>query len=180
MGGRKREVGFQPGDLFEKLRDDLEPFENAHEETLLGEYDVPFEDMVMNKNSKNRWGMGRSKQEKALPFASLPRKAPLKIMYSGGVRGASLVRTVMLIDEAQNFTPYEVMTLLGRLAKGSCAIVCGDTEQLDNPMCTREVNGLTAAISFFLPQHYSLLVNLSENQRHQISEDTTKWKVYSR
>ncbi len=180
IGGKKREVGYLPGDLFEKLKPLLEPFANAHDETILFDNNIPFTDMVLNKDMRNDFGDGRSSEGRIKGVGVLPRRAPIKIIYSGGVRGLSLRDTIMLIDEAQNFTPYEIKTLLSRLGEGCKAVLMGDVEQLDNPMCSRQVNGLTGAIQQFLHKPYSVLVNLTRNYRHQISDDTRSWKVYSK
>ncbi len=84
----------------------------------------------------------------------------------------------MLIDEAQNFTPYEIKTILSRLGEGCKAIIMGDPDQTDNPSCSREINGLTHSINHYLGKPYSCLVKLSHNYRSQVSMDADAWKTY--
>jgi predicted ribonuclease YlaK len=55
---------------------------------------------------------------------------------------------------------------------GSKLLVLGDPAQIDNPLCTRDVNGLTHAIKHYLPMPYSALIHLPKNYRSQLSEDS--------
>ena len=47
------------------------------------------------------------------------------------VRGANWNDTIVIIDEAQNFTFNELMTVLTRIAENSKIIICGDMMQSD-------------------------------------------------
>ena len=47
------------------------------------------------------------------------------------VRGANWNNTIVIIDEAQNFTFNELMTVLTRIAENSKIIICGDMMQSD-------------------------------------------------
>ncbi|HLD46101.1 MAG TPA: hypothetical protein VJC18_11765, partial [bacterium] len=58
-------------------------------------------------------------------------------------------------------------------------ILMGDPLQVDNPLCSRSINGLTHAIKHYLGKPYASLVTLPHNYRSQMSQDTDDWKVYS-
>lgn len=49
------------------------------------------------------------------------------------MRGRSIPRTIMIIDEAQNFSEDALKTLLTRAGEGSKFILMGDLSQIDNP-----------------------------------------------
>jgi len=182
MGGSERDQGFLPGNLWEKLKPHYEPFINAHE---LSDLDVfSFQDMILHPRRPNDWGKARSNDvnnKKIKGYATLPsEKEAIKIMHSGYLRGPSLTNTLLIIDEGQNFTPYEMKTAIGRLGIGSKAIIIGDPDQFDNPRCSKDVNGFTAAIEQFLPKPYTSLFYLPHNHRLQASEDALEWNVLSR
>jgi phosphate starvation-inducible protein PhoH len=49
------------------------------------------------------------------------------------VRGITLDRTCVIVDEAQNMTFHELDTIATRLGKDSTLIICGDFKQADLP-----------------------------------------------
>lgn len=59
------------------------------------------------------------------------------------IRGRSLPKMYMIIDEAQNLTPHEVKTIISRAAEGTKVILAGDPTQIDNPYLDKDSNGLT-------------------------------------
>lgn len=181
LGGRRRDVGYLPGTLYEKLKPHLAPYIDAHKESLLGSL-FPFEQMLMHPRFKNDFGEGRSEEAKRKinGMAYLPGHIePVEMTYSGYMRGRSFRDTLVVMDEAQNLTPYEVKTVIERLGEGCKCVIMGDPAQVDNPDCSREINGLTHAIQRYLDKPYSALITLSKNYRSQMSDDAGAWKVYS-
>lgn len=179
LGGKSRDVGYLPGNLFDKIRPHIAPYIDAHKESNMGRK-LRFEDMLLHPNFKNDFGDARDKQlEKALGGYFHPYKEPIEMTFSGFMRGRSFTNTLILMDETQNWTPYEVKTLIERSGEGCKIIVMGDPAQVDNPLCTREINGLTSAISQYIDKPYSSLLRLSTNYRSQMSADSLSWKVYS-
>ncbi|MEI6211471.1 MAG: PhoH family protein, partial [bacterium] len=61
------------------------------------------------------------------------------------IRGRSISRQYMIIDEAQNLTPHEVKTVISRAGEGTKVILTGDAYQIDNPYLDASSNGLTYA-----------------------------------
>jgi hypothetical protein len=184
LGGRIRDVGFLPGTLYDKLKPHLAPYIDAHKESLLGEI-FPFEDILKHPRFENDFGEPRLKGKgdngpKIDGCAHLSSNSEVvEMTYSGYMRGRSFRDTLVLIDEAQNFTPYEVKTIIERLGEGCKGIIMGDPLQVDNPQCNREINGLTHAIQHYLEKDYSALVKLPRNYRSQMSEDAGSWRVFS-
>jgi PhoH-like ATPase len=59
------------------------------------------------------------------------------------IRGRSIPKQFMIIDEAQNLTPHEVKTIVSRAGEGTKIVLTGDPEQIDNPYLDANSNGLT-------------------------------------
>ncbi len=182
LGGKRRDVGALPGTLFDKLASHLESYVDAHEESILGEL-FPFEDMFCHPRydqGEFKMRSERASKAKIANSAYLPGNAQvMKMTYSGFMRGRSFRDTIILVDEAQNFTPYEVKTIIERAAEGSKVVVMGDPLQTDNPQCSIEINGLTHAIQHYLGKPYAGLVTLTRPYRGQASEDARDWRVFS-
>ncbi|MBI3508325.1 MAG: PhoH family protein [Chlamydiia bacterium] len=65
------------------------------------------------------------------------------------IRGRSLPKVYMIIDEAQNLTPHEIKTIISRAGKGTKVILTGDPTQIDNPYLDKDSNGLTYTVGKF-------------------------------
>ncbi len=182
FGGKRRDVGALPGDLYQKLKPHLGSYIDAHKESCLSEC-MPFEELLLHPKFENDFGGPRSKEFKDIKIknlAHLPANSEvIEMTYSGHVRGRSFRNTLILIDEAQNFTPYELKTIIERTGEGCKVIVMGDPAQVDNPFCSREINGLTHSIKHYIDKPYSALVTLSRNYRSQMSADAKSWRVFS-
>jgi len=107
-------LGFLPGDLAEKVNPYLRPL-----------YDALF-DMIDFDRAQ------------ALIHKGVIEVAPLAFM-----RGRTLNDSFVILDEAQNTTPEQMMMFLTRLGYGSKAVVTGDITQIDLP--PDKVSGLIEA-----------------------------------
>ncbi len=65
------------------------------------------------------------------------------------IRGRSLPKMFIIIDEAQNLTPHEVKTIISRAGQGTKVILTGDPTQIDNPYLDKDSNGLTFIVGKF-------------------------------
>lgn len=61
------------------------------------------------------------------------------------IRGRSIPRQYVIIDEAQNLTPHEVKTIVSRAGEDTKMVLTGDPYQIDNPYLDAASNGLTFA-----------------------------------
>jgi predicted ribonuclease YlaK len=181
MGGSRRDVGFLPGSLYEKIKRQLDSYADAHNLTDLvkGKTHISFEEMFLHPKFANDFGKMRSEQvnnAKINGCAHMPKNEVIELTYSGFLRGRSFHNTLVLVDEAQNFTPYEIKTIIARMGPGCKVIVMGDHfDQIDNPLCSPEINGLTHSIREFLPRNYSALIPLRGLHRSQMAEDAHNW-----
>jgi predicted ribonuclease YlaK len=182
LGGKRRDVGALPGDLFLKLKNHLAPYKDAHGQTTLSR-EVRFEDLFLHPKFENEFGGPLKKEiqnKKMSNGGRLPaHNEAIELIYSGFAGGRSKSDTLFIVDEAQDYTPYEMKTIIERLALGSSMIILGDPKQTRNPNCTVKKNGLTYAVRNYLGKPYSGLVALSKNYRSQISEDSESMRVYN-
>jgi len=61
------------------------------------------------------------------------------------IRGRSIVKQWIIIDEAQNLTPKQVKGIITRAGAGTKIILIGDPEQIDQPFLDIRTNGLCYA-----------------------------------
>jgi len=61
------------------------------------------------------------------------------------IRGRSITRQWVIIDEAQNLTPRQVKGIITRAGIGTKIILLGDPEQIDHPFLDIRTNGLCYA-----------------------------------
>ena len=99
----------------------------------------------------------------------LLRNQSLEILPIQFARGRSIKDSIVIINEAQNFTPSEIMLLLSRIGEGSVALLDGSTQQVDNKNCIRR-NGLTVASNNFKDQEIACQVNLITDFRSDVSK----------
>lgn len=183
LGGKKRDPGILPGGLLEKLSNHLQSYADAHDLTLLGRY-FPFEEMFLDPRGETSLGPKRSDIIKESKIASIARlktnKPAIQLTSLAYIRGRSFSNALVILDEAQNATPYEVKTLLERMGLGCKCIILGDPYQVDNPDCSRNINGLTHTLAHFFPEPYCWAINLQTNYRHQMAKRAQEMTVYGR
>jgi phosphate starvation-inducible PhoH-like protein len=97
-------LGFLPGDMKEKVDPYLRPLYDALADVMF-----------------------RDKLEKAM-IAEIVEVAPLAFM-----RGRTLSRAFVILDEAQNTTAMQMKMFLTRLGEGSRMVITGDPSQVDLP-----------------------------------------------
>lgn len=107
-------LGFLPGDLVQKVDPYLRPL-----------YDALYDLMGFDKTSK-------------LFERSAIEIAPLAFM-----RGRTLNKSFIILDEAQNTTPEQMKMFLTRIGFGSKAVVTGDVTQID--LAKHQKSGLVEA-----------------------------------
>lgn len=61
------------------------------------------------------------------------------------LRGRSIANTYIVVDEAQNSTPNQMLGILTRAGIDSKIVISGDPDQIDNPKLDRKNNGLVYA-----------------------------------
>lgn len=94
----------------------------------------------------------------------------LKIEPLAYIRGRSLVRMYMIVDEAQNLTPHEVKTIITRAGEGTKIIFTGDIHQIDHPYLDIHSNGLSSLIYKMQGQALYAHIDLRKGERSMLAE----------
>lgn len=148
-----RDIGFLPGDVSEKLNPWMKPiFDNL--ELLLGGADND----------------GRGNSRKAPAYTTLLDQGILEVEPLTYIRGRSLPRQYVVVDEAQNLTPHEVKTVITRAGEGTKIVLTGDPYQIDNPYVDATSNGLTYVVERFKESPVAGHVTLRKGERSQLAE----------
>lgn len=85
------------------------------------------------------------------------------------IRGRSLPKMYIIVDEAQNLTPHEVKTIISRAGEGTKVILTGDPTQIDNPYLDKDSNGLTYTIGKFADHKLYGHVLLQKTERSELA-----------
>jgi len=144
-----RDLGFLPGDVEEKLAPWMQPiFDNV--ELLLGS---------VEERGKRKRG-----------YKELVDMGILEIEPLTYIRGRSIPKQFMIVDEAQNLTPHEIKTIITRAGEGTKIVLTGDPYQIDNPYVDSSSNGLAYVVEKFKGQEISGHVTLTKGERSCLAE----------
>lgn len=86
------------------------------------------------------------------------------------IRGRSLPRQYIIIDEAQNLTPHEVKTVVSRAGEGTKVVLAGDPFQIDSPYLDAESNGLSYLVEAFKNVSLAGHITLSRTERSKLAD----------
>jgi PhoH-like ATPase len=103
-------------------------------------------------------------------WADLKGMGLLEVEAISYIRGRSIPRQFMVVDEAQNLTPHEVKTIVTRVGEGTKIVFTGDPYQIDNPYVDAESNGLTWLVERFKGQGLAGHVTLMRGERSELAE----------
>ena len=116
------DLGYLPGDKDSKLSNWMQPiFDNL--QLLISEPDP--------------------KKRRHLTQEALLTAGRIELEAITYIRGRSIPRHYIIIDEAQNLTPHEVKTIISRAGDGTKIVLTGDPGQIDNPYLDGASNGLS-------------------------------------
>jgi len=85
------------------------------------------------------------------------------------IRGRSISKAYIIIDEAQNLTSHEIKTILTRVGEGTKLILTGDVEQIDNIYVDEVSNGLSYVIEKFKKYELSGHMTLLKGERSRVA-----------
>ena len=140
-----KDIGYLPGSKDEKLGHWMHPiFDNL--------------DYILHSNMDN--GSNNFREVEDLFDEKLIELEPLTY-----IRGRSIPRQYIVIDEAQNLTPHEVKTIVTRAGNNTKMILTGDPYQIDNPYLDASSNGLTYLVERMKDQKIFGHVNLIKSER---------------
>lgn len=154
-----KDIGFLPGSLEEKLNPWMKPIFDSLDLLCGGE------DTAIPAQNGSRSGKPHAPNYQTLIDQKIIEIEPLTY-----IRGRSLPRQFLVIDESQNLTPHEVKTVITRAGEGTKVILTGDRYQIDNPYVDATSNGLSYVVERFRMSPMAGHVTLRKGERSQLAE----------
>ncbi|MFM2432173.1 MAG: hypothetical protein RLZZ511_3387 [Cyanobacteriota bacterium] len=151
-----KDIGYLPGDVNEKLTPWMQP--------LYDNFDLIFGTQENQGKSGTVWRRGHEE---------LMEMGLLQIEALTYIRGRTLPKQFLIVDEAQNLTPHEVKTILTRAGEGTKIVLTGDPDQIDNPYVDAASNGLTYAIERFRNEGLAGHISFIKGERSALAERAT-------
>lgn len=154
------DIGFLPGDEQEKIAPMMRPVIDNLEQLLDSDEGRRYEnEMLLGDKVSEIFERGLIQTE-ALNF----------------IRGRSIVKTYLIIDEAQNMTPNQVKGIITRAGQGTKIILLGDPQQIDRPFLNERTNGLTYAAKYMKgsPLCWQISLSAQECERSMLALDAVK------
>ena len=143
----RADVGFLPGGLDEKL----DPWMSAIHDAIVALTDR------------------RSSHDARHMIDELTARGQLSLESVTFLRGRSLHRQIVVIDEAQNLEPTTLRTILTRIGDGTKVIFTGDTSQIDAPYLGESNNALAVLTNAFADQPCFGHVTMTSCERSEVA-----------
>lgn len=92
------------------------------------------------------------------------------------LRGRSIVKNWVIIDEAQNLSPKQIKAIITRVGEGTKLILIGDPEQIDQPFLDYRSNGLCYASENMKGSKlcYQITLKYDECERSALAYEASK------
>ena len=87
------------------------------------------------------------------------------------MRGRTLSKTFLIVDEAQNATPKQIKTLVTRAGEGTKVVLLGNLAQIDSPYLTETSSGLAFAAERFKGWSHFGSVILQKGKRSRLANE---------
>lgn len=156
-------MGFLPGTVEEKI----DPYFGPIYDNL--EFLRSLKPEKLEKKGKNAETIEGNESASQRALKGWMKDKNLECFALNFLRGRSLPKSLIIIDEAQNTTPQEMKTILTRLGEGSKVIVIGDISQIDNPYLGERSNGLAHLIDAFKGREEFFHIHLTKGERSKIA-----------
>ncbi len=143
----RADVGFLPGGLDEKL----DPWMSAIHDAIVA---------LTERRSSN---------DARRLIDDLTARGQLTMESVTFLRGRSLHRQFVVVDEAQNLEPTTLKTILTRIGEGTKVVFTGDTSQIDAPYMGETNNALAVLINAFADQSCFGHITLSACERSEVA-----------
>lgn len=85
------------------------------------------------------------------------------------IRGRSIPKSFIILDEAQNLTQHQLKTIITRISDGTKIVLTGDIMQIDNPYIDSVDNGLSCVVEKFKTHSISAHVTLHKGERSELA-----------
>ena len=127
----------------------------------------------MDQNEKERFSDERSLSGKV---EELFDRRIVDAQALNFIRGRSISKTYLVIDEAQNLTPKQAKGIITRAGMGTKIILLGDPQQIDHPLLDERTNGLSYAAEKMKgsPLCWQVTMSAEECERSALAMDAVK------
>jgi PhoH-like ATPase len=150
-----RDIGFLPGDVGEKLNPWMKPI---------------FDNLELLLSNRADGTPVRGSKHPEPEYQYLLDQKIIEVEPLTYIRGRSIPKQFLIVDEAQNLTPHELKTVLTRAGEGTKIVLTGDPEQIDNPYVDAMSNGLTYTVERFKNSEIAGHVTLKKGERSPLAE----------
>jgi len=151
-----KDIGYLPGAKEEKLSHWMQPiFDNL---TYLLRDGVEESSGGKKKKLSSQEKMHRLLSENTIGLEALTY-----------IRGRSIPRQYVIVDEAQNLTPHEVKTIISRAGEGTKMVLTGDPYQIDNPYLDASSNGMIYTAERLKDQAIHGHITLKKSERSHLA-----------
>lgn len=154
------DIGFLPGGEQEKIAPLMRPIIDNLEQLLDSDEQSRYEDETALSDK----------------IAEIFERGIIRTEALNFIRGRSIAKTYLIIDEAQNMTPNQVKGIITRAGKGTKIILLGDPNQIDKPFIDERTNGLSYAAKHMKGSKYCWQITMSadECERSVLAMDAVK------
>jgi PhoH-like ATPase len=144
-----RDLGYLPGDIAAKLDPYMKPL---HDNLTVIRHELG------------------DKETASQRIQELLESEKLVMTPLAYIRGRSLQRVFLIVDEAQNLTPHEVKTIITRAGEGTKMVFTGDIQQIDHPYLDSLSNGLSYLVSRMMGQSIYAHITLEKGERSALAD----------
>lgn len=154
------DIGFLPGTEQEKISPFMRP--------VLDNLEI-----LVDSNEKERY---KNEKELSDKIKELFDRRIITTEAVAYLRGRSIVKNWVIIDEAQNLTPKQVKSIVTRVGVGTKLILIGDPEQIDHPFLDSRSNGLCYASEKMKgsPLCYQVTLKYDECERSPLAYEASQ------
>ncbi|HWQ77022.1 MAG TPA: PhoH family protein [Syntrophomonas sp.] len=142
------EIGFLPGNEQEKLS----PMLRGVRDNL---------EILLDSDDQHRYESEEDLHDKISEIFDRNILCTEAVAY---LRGRSITKQWVIIDEAQNLTPKQVKAIITRIGQDTKIILLGDPDQIDHPFLDSRTNGLSYASEKMKGSPYCWQITLTEDE----------------
>ncbi|CAM4212721.1 PhoH family protein [Vreelandella rituensis] len=142
------DIGFLPGTEEEKMS----PWMGAFHDNM--------DNLLRNEDGESSWDNDATR---TLIGSRVQIRSP------GFMRGRTLNDTFLIIDEAQNFTPKQLKSLVTRAGRNTKIVCLGNVGQIDTPYLTANTCGMAAVVERFRDWPHAGHITLTSVERSRLA-----------
>lgn len=158
-----RDIGYLPGSKESKIHEWMFPFYDNLE--------FIFNDFSQSKDDREKTNISMDENN---PIDYLKGYGLLDIDALTYIRGRSIARQFIVIDETQNLSPLEIKTIVSRAGEGTKIVLTGDPEQIDSPYLDINTNGLSHSVDKMKKENLYGHVFLTDSKRSELAKVAIK------